>query len=263
MGSNVIIDHFIPNTSIEVQEICNPLFEKFDLAYFSYGKIHADGTCLALTSSPEWSGYLIENQKNVKFVSPKPKAHVQVDDIISLWEGRATPDTMKFFTGLGFYHPIMFVAMGDGYTESFSFASKHDSAQSIESYFNNLVILRKFCAYFRKVADKLVKEANKQENLLVLGEKSLAYNLDDYISQDEFAGFEIINVRIGKATIAITERQRQCLDYLSKGLTAKEIANKMGISPRTVETHLGHVKDKFNVNFKSDLLKIWEDAFYL
>lgn len=41
---------------------------------------------------------------------------------------------------------------------------------------------------------------------------------------------------------ALTLKEREVLDWLPKGFSAKEIAGKMNISPRTVEKHIENIK---------------------
>jgi DNA-binding NarL/FixJ family response regulator len=43
----------------------------------------------------------------------------------------------------------------------------------------------------------------------------------------------------------LTARERQICGYLCKGWMNKEIANKLGISPRTVEDHRFHILKKY------------------
>lgn len=42
----------------------------------------------------------------------------------------------------------------------------------------------------------------------------------------------------------ITKREREVLDLMCHGLTAKEIGCRLGISHRTVEEHNAHVRKK-------------------
>jgi PAS domain S-box-containing protein len=52
------------------------------------------------------------------------------------------------------------------------------------------------------------------------------------------------DVDFARASIAnMSERERQVLEYLLAGLTNKEIARELGISPRTVELHRGNVME--------------------
>jgi len=52
----------------------------------------------------------------------------------------------------------------------------------------------------------------------------------------------------------ITHREREIIAYTCQGLTNKEIARKLAISPYTVKVHLSHIFAKVNVNSRSKLI---------
>jgi len=59
--------------------------------------------------------------------------------------------------------------------------------------------------------------------------------------------------------IYFTKRQSEIINELLKGKTSKEIGKILGLSNRTVEFYISNIKDKMNVNTKSQLLeKIFE-----
>lgn len=55
--------------------------------------------------------------------------------------------------------------------------------------------------------------------------------------------------------VSLTPREQECLEYSTKGYTAKQIAKKLQISPRTVEEYLNQLKIKFNVSNKQELIQ--------
>lgn len=55
----------------------------------------------------------------------------------------------------------------------------------------------------------------------------------------------------------ITIRELECLILFTKGMATKEIARRMNISPRTVETHFEHVKTKFNCLTRSEVISLF------
>jgi DNA-binding CsgD family transcriptional regulator len=55
--------------------------------------------------------------------------------------------------------------------------------------------------------------------------------------------------------VHITFQQERCLQFAIKGMTAKKIAKKLGISPRTVERHFEILKHKLKVKSKSELIE--------
>jgi DNA-binding CsgD family transcriptional regulator len=54
--------------------------------------------------------------------------------------------------------------------------------------------------------------------------------------------------------VYIPKREMECLMYLTQGNTAKMTAQKLKISPRTVEYYIDNIKIKLNVHSKNELL---------
>ncbi len=54
--------------------------------------------------------------------------------------------------------------------------------------------------------------------------------------------------------VLLTQREYTSVLLMSKGYTDKEIARKMEISPRTVESHLNNAKQKWQVTSRSELI---------
>lgn len=59
----------------------------------------------------------------------------------------------------------------------------------------------------------------------------------------------------------LSKREAECLYFLLRGNTAKNIANILRLSPRTVEHYLENVKMKFNVRTKTELIEKTIDHF--
>lgn len=56
----------------------------------------------------------------------------------------------------------------------------------------------------------------------------------------------------------VSNRECEVLLWLSNGLTAKEIALELNISPRTVEHHIKNVKEKTNLYRRSQLIRFYK-----
>lgn len=59
----------------------------------------------------------------------------------------------------------------------------------------------------------------------------------------------------GHSEIALSNRQIDCLYYLTKGMTSKQIAQRLQLSPRTVEHHFEAIKEKLNCHSRTDLVE--------
>ena len=53
----------------------------------------------------------------------------------------------------------------------------------------------------------------------------------------------------------LTLRQKEVLQLLTEGRTAKDIANVLKISPRTVEFHKGQIMEHLKLETTTDLIK--------
>ena len=52
----------------------------------------------------------------------------------------------------------------------------------------------------------------------------------------------------------LSKREIECVYYLTRGMTAKEIGKKISLSNRTVESYLENAKSKLGCNRRSELV---------
>jgi DNA-binding CsgD family transcriptional regulator len=55
-------------------------------------------------------------------------------------------------------------------------------------------------------------------------------------------------------SVRLSAREQQCLQHLVKGKTAKWIADKLGLSKRTIESYIDNIKSKMGCVNKAELL---------
>jgi two-component system NarL family response regulator len=60
----------------------------------------------------------------------------------------------------------------------------------------------------------------------------------------------------GVARVQVTPRELSALRLMADGKTNKEIANVLGITERTVKSHLGHLFEKLGVTSRTEAVKI-------
>jgi DNA-binding NarL/FixJ family response regulator len=87
-----------------------------------------------------------------------------------------------------------------------------------------------------------------------------------YLSTDAasnlYDGFEDSSARNTPdiPNITLTQREREILELVANGLITKEIADRLNLSPRTVETHRVNVMKKLQATNTAELIKL--AAFY-
>lgn len=82
------------------------------------------------------------------------------------------------------------------------------------------------------------------------------FNHDKLIDTLERAEAELTELtELRERVESLTQRQKETLRYLIEGLATKDIALKLGLSPRTVEIHRAFVMSKMNAKSVADLLR--------
>ncbi len=67
------------------------------------------------------------------------------------------------------------------------------------------------------------------------------------------------HVKVGSFPILLTARERQVLFWVCQALSAAEIAQRINLSPRTVEYYTSNLKAKFHVFSKRSLVKLVQE----
>ena len=81
-----------------------------------------------------------------------------------------------------------------------------------------------------------------------------------YVS-DSFAGSLVRKVAGGRQESGgspvdlLTDREREVFQFFGQGLAVKEMAERLGISAKTIEAHREHIKRKLNYKTSSELLR--------
>jgi|GEM_PF-5541342 len=122
----------------DVTEICEPLFNQFDLTYFDYGRLYNDGSVISLYTDRDF-GIYIHNHREYKFPSTviKPGVH--------LWMSYMANDII-----IGAKHEfnhdylLTIYTQYDDYCEVYDFATKPHNHKVLELYFNHLDIFELF-----------------------------------------------------------------------------------------------------------------------
>ncbi len=133
------------------------------------------------------------------------------------------------------------------------FTKLTESEQSLNENFNRLID-----GTLNKMNCRIIYK-NSPENIIT----------DSYLSRvtDKFsdlAGFLVISKENkGKKQLRtvykITDREFNIIDYIISGMTYKQIAEKLSLSEKTVESHLSNIYNKIGINNKIELINIAYD----
>ncbi|MBI2784783.1 MAG: LuxR family transcriptional regulator [Legionella longbeachae] len=217
-------------TSCEtVSEIMLPILKGHGITVFNYYRVYLNGEMLRFSTDRSWTEHYFK-KNYLKNVRP-PEAYLSKDVNYFVWLIEDCPEMLldaaiNFNTSNG----ISIAQKGDNYVDFFCFATTRNNRKIINTfYLNNLDVLLNYCDYFKEHAKQLIHLGEKQKIILPEFEYSAK-------------------------KIEFTNRQLDCAFLLLKGLQYKEIAKKLLLSSRTVETHINGLKNKLNCKNKAELI---------
>lgn len=218
------------NLSRDVKEICEPYFKQLGLDHLNY--IHRDknGQVTYLCSNQKWLEHYLAKEYP-KIGAFEHNSQLSKHKYI-LWFGLEQNDPILIDSKemLGMEYGVTLIRQeGDGYG-FYNIGAKSTDSSIINEYVNKLDQYDNFIQAFQEKADTILHTAKKLK-LSICSElptdrrKKLGYQSGD---------------------LYLTEREFQCVNYLSLGKTAEEIAVILKISKRTAESHIQNIKRKMN-----------------
>ena len=131
-------------------------------------------------------------------------------------------------------------------------------------YNHNKAILHLFILFFKEKS-KDIKNKNSHTPLWHY-QNGYEFNLPKIYEElpDQYSKFvaqtelKKYHITFNNIHSTLTLRQLEVLSQLSRGKTGKEIGKILELSPRTIETYLEAIKNKFSLYTRSDLITLWE-----
>jgi DNA-binding CsgD family transcriptional regulator len=223
----------------DISHIIAPL-KAYDITYFAYAKSYADGSRIMLTNRvDDFQAYLTNKHYLQGNCEAKPDLYKQQS---VLWSTLPNQHLYQFAKeNFDIDHGLTLVAPSENYCEFFAFASSHDHPEVANFYLNNLDIIKRFTSYFKDKASDVIKQVENHKIMYPHHHDAIrAYSMSEL--QELFTN------------IKITPRQTDCINLLLEGVSTKEIAAQLKLSPRTVEYYIDILRAKFHAQNKSDLI---------
>lgn len=223
----------------EVAEIMLPQLKKHGITVFNYYYMYFDGSVIRFSTDRAWTEHFYKKDYLNKLTLPRSYLLKPLNYFI--WLREDCPEILldaaiNFNTSNGI---SIALNQPDG-IEYFCFATTSDNTAIVNNfYLNNLDLLQKYCSYFKNKGAFLLQKQAKEKLIKLPATHKIN---------------ELQNPSNNGRLPSLSNRQFACASLLLKGLTLKEIALELNISPRTVETHLNLLKTKLACRNKAELL---------
>jgi DNA-binding CsgD family transcriptional regulator len=250
--------------SQDLKDICQPL-ATLGITYFGHGRIDQHKNFSAINNHAEFLEQYFK--KHYYTADIHMSDTIQANEMI-VWDamqsnGKSAEMGKDAFI-FGIHHTFTLVEKN-----YYHFATNKHSSCMNEFYLANIDLLKLFIRHFNEQVNQS-KELTKSYAIKFSLKKNNSHYLiksdHDYINWQQKRSVFINKINTHKNSILLSKqsmpfkeklskREIDCLLLTIQGQTAKQVANRLQLSNRTVEEYLNKTKAKFGVHSKAELIE--------
>ncbi|MEK6734723.1 MAG: helix-turn-helix domain-containing protein [Pseudomonadota bacterium] len=260
--------HYCLCSMPRMKELAAPLQVYLGICSFSYMRIYKDCSYMSLLNGyEEFKKTYFETieQSDSHFVHTMQNTLLNEPNF-TIWptERKNLSPVFSLLDAHNIWHGFQVSFRRDNYCELFSFTFDKLSGDKTDFFLKNIPLFIKFIDYFKTQAADLIDDSDKRK--IAIFPKKFDIGLGE--NEVDTNGFLnsinrpfLIKAHDGHFT-KLTKRETECLKIFANNKTAKEIANILNLSHRTVELHLEHIKQKLGISFKNQLFDLYKSSFF-
>lgn len=244
----------------DVASICRDFFASSEVNCFSYSRVYKDGSRSELWSDARALRHTFIEKKYI--VGSYTPAYYRENERYAILENKVesfSEETRKRYVAqiadqknlFDYSFPFKLINLTDEYCEYFIFYSSASNANAISFYLNNLDVLENFVVFFKFMASDLIARVVKTP--LIVSPMSKIEFSTELVETGCFSG------KFLPSECRLTPRQIQIAQHIMVGRTAREIAQLLLVSPRTIETHVENMKSRMGCINRAELILRFSD----
>ncbi len=255
-------NHIALSSQDDMDAILAPL-KPFGVTTFSFMRKYPDNTQIYLSNCSGWVKDYYEQALFGQFINKSPEYDKPLYMLFPVESPLPVFQLAK--ERYNSSNGITFVKPHDSHTDYYFFSGGVTSTHLLNFYLNNIDVLETFILYFHDRAERLISKSKKHKIELPTFEtidammKSNSVIAESTLLKNAFRTMRIRKYSFSSPEykdIKLSARQLDCIIAYNAGLTAKETAQRLNISFRTVEKYFDNIKDKLGCDTKKDIIRV-------
>ena len=260
-------------------DICKPIY-KLGISNFGYIKIFETGSYLNLNTNLGYNKiYLRDIRDQGSFFSQldtsqltknlqQSKYHYYtIPTNIEQFDRKEDPILHLFYDWNMWNILCVYKLNNLGFVECYYFSMTRNDIHASEMYLNNLSLLKHFIDYFNEKAKDLIDTTDKRKLAYYQRQLNVHNSSKDEILTEKIKQFleetqitrrnmqtTARSIQSKNGEIKLAPREVECLHYLARGNSTKEIARILDLSPRTIDFYLSNTKQKTGYSTRAKLV---------
>lgn len=243
-------------SSQDIDDIAHPLKKYLGVTSLVYAKNYHNGSEIRLTNQPAWVEHYYKSALYVNSGFEQAPSNLQSG--YAVWSHLTHHQPiLNEARGFNIDHGMSIIQKTSDGCELYFFGTTRDNPQVTNVLLNHLEFLHQFTFYFKEKASKILKTVDK--NRIIIPKKfSKVHSQEQGLpcKNETIHLQKIFNVKKMHLDngVSLSARELACAKLLRQGKSARLIAEVLFLSPRTVETHLQHLKEKLHCHTKAELI---------
>lgn len=241
-----------------IQRLCRPVVEHLAIDYVAYQSVKADGTCVLAINRVEFGEFYLENKTYNFDPFIRHPQHIQSGLLIADYLPHQQYKTYVQQAKKRFAWDVVLtlIEKKTDSAEYWCFAAKKQNNYQLFHYLNEIQLFKQFAHYFLQAGKAMYRDMQEEpvELIPLLGDQFFqpSLNLQTFLPSQKKAFLK----RIAPQVPLLTHREKACLLSLLEGHTAKQTAQQLNLSFRTIEQFIDKIKRKFQCQHKRELIKV-------
>lgn len=236
-----------------IKKLCSPITKTIKLRYFSFAQIQSNGQAILLSTNHKVYMHHL-NMGYPLTIMPKTN-YTEKSEILNLLfvKESDSPLLLDEHRIFGHGNALDILRIHQNYYEMFCFVLNSCDYEHTNSYLNNLKQLRLFCDDFLEYFATDLQNVAATEKYIHLPQTMIP----------KLASIDNSNenqITMNGETLILSKRQSQCLVFLLRGKSLKEIGYLLGIAPSTVSDHITKLMRDLGVHSKSELMSTFKQS---
>ncbi len=250
--------------SQDIEEIALPLKKYLGVTSFVYAKNYHNGSEIRLTNQPAWLEHYYKNALYLNSGFEQNPNKLQSG--YAVWSHLTHHQPiLREARGFNIDHGMSIVQKTADGCEFYFLGTTSDNPQVTNALLNHLEFLHQFTFYFKEKARKLLKTVDNSRIVIPQKLSKVSSQEQGLPSKNQSLHLQkILNVKKMQfdGGINLSARELSCAKLLIQGKSARLIAEALFLSPRTIETHLQHLKEKLHCRTKTELISKINELLY-
>jgi len=236
---------FFVQTEPIVKTFCDVYLKQYGIVDFAYARIYSGGRDAFVTNNAPLAKAFVHERFYERIYCAEPDQYVES---FALSVAMGQDDIFAFYKEhFNVGHNVTLVKPCGEYTEFAHFSGAGDDYGAYNFFINNLDLLMRLRNTFRDTYTGLIKQAQKSPMIYPTPSGDQSILVDKKFQQS-------LTQKQSQWNGVLSLREQECVKWLSKAMTAKEIARELKCSFRTVEKHLDAAREKLHCRNRMEVV---------